>query len=171
MGDGFAGFGVFIGSDDGVASGFDSNSKSAILIVKSIFESRVATNGGATLSICSSSLGNGGGGGGGVSSWISRGGGGGGAISGTVSIVLIVRSGIRFASKSRIIMRNESNNITKKTPPTSLPMRPLSKIIGFLFLISCILYLKSFYQLPFNVETKTLTAPANLASSKTSTVF
>ena len=64
-GDGFAGFGVFIGSGDGITSGFDSNSKSAVLIVRSILESRVAINGGATLSICNSSLGNGGGGGGG----------------------------------------------------------------------------------------------------------
>ena len=63
-GAGFAGFGVFIGSADGMSSGFDSNSKSAVLIVRSIFESRVAINGGATLSICNSSLGNGGGEGG-----------------------------------------------------------------------------------------------------------
>ena len=60
-------------------------------------------------------------------------------MSGTVSIVLIVRSGIRFASKRRIIMRNEINKITKKSPPTSLPIRLLSKTIGFLFLINCIL--------------------------------
>tara|TARA_Y100000588_G_scaffold56115_1_gene53765 strand:- start:2996 stop:3361 length:366 start_codon:yes stop_codon:yes gene_type:complete len=64
-GDGFAGFSDFIGAGDGAISGFDSNSKSAVLIVRSILESRVATNGGATFSICKSSLGKGGGGGGG----------------------------------------------------------------------------------------------------------
>ena len=95
----------------------------------------------------------------------------GGAISDTVSIVLIVRSGILFASKSRIIKRNEINKITKKTAPASLPIRLLSEMIEFLLLINCIVNLKSFDQLPFNVETKTLTAPASLASSRTSTVF